>query len=96
MRLYLGNIPFTIDETGLRALFGDRGAQITEVRIIVDRASGRPRGFAFVELPDEVGRTAILELHGSQLGGRTIVVSEAQQRAGTTQGRRQSSGSRGG
>lgn len=84
-RLYVGNLPYTIDEGGLRAFFGDGvdGVKVTQVKIVTDRDTGRPRGFAFVELssPDQA-KTAITKLNGQELGGRTIVVNEAREPAG--------------
>ena len=82
MRLYVGNLPYSTDEHGLRALFGDGqdGRQVTQVKIVTDRETGRPRGFAFVEMADSGhGKQAIDRLHGSDLGGRTIVVNEARE-----------------
>ena len=49
-RLYVGNIPFQTTEAQLRTLFEQDGAQVSEVKIVLDRETGRPRGFAFVEL----------------------------------------------
>ena len=84
-RLYVGNLPYSIDEGGLRSFFGDGvdGCQVTQVKIITDRETGRPRGFAFVELNSaEHAKKAINKLNGMELGGRTIVVNEAREPAG--------------
>ena len=81
-RLYVGNIPFDADEGLLKQYFGDgvEGRQVTKVKIVTDRESGRPRGFAFVEFqrPEDVLH-CIQSLHGQQMGGRTIVVNEARE-----------------
>jgi RNA recognition motif-containing protein len=83
-RLYVGNLPYNTDESALRSFFGDGqdGIQVTQVKIVTDRETERPRGFAFVELsnPDHA-RTAIESLNGRSLGGRTIVVNEAREPA---------------
>lgn len=84
-RLYVGNLPYNIDEVGIRAFFGDGvdGRRVTQVKIVTDRETGRPRGFAFVELDTaDHARQAIQMLNGQQLGGRTIVVNEAREPPG--------------
>ncbi len=80
-RLYVGNLPYDTDENSIRAFFGDGdGRQVTQVKIVTDRDTGRPRGFAFVEVSsDDQARSAIQELNGRELGGRTIVVNEARE-----------------
>ena len=80
-RLYVGNLPYDVDEDSIKAFFEGGGArQVTQVKIVTDRDTGRPRGFAFVEVssPDQA-KTAIDELNGRELGGRTIVVNEARE-----------------
>ena len=89
-RLYVGNLPYTIDEAGLRSFFGDGvdGVKVTQVKIITDRETGRPRGFAFVELGSpEHAKAAITKFNGQDLGGRTIVVNEAREPPGGGGGR---------
>jgi cold-inducible RNA-binding protein len=83
-KLYVGNLPFTSTEEELRALFGRHGS-VDSVNVIMDRETGRPRGFAFVEMTEASAATdAIKALDGTQLGGRSVKVSEAQdkQRSG--------------
>jgi RNA recognition motif-containing protein len=81
-KLYVGNLPFTSSEDELRTLFARHGA-VDTVAVISDRDTGRPRGFAFVEMADATAAAdAIKALDGSQLGGRAIRVSEAQDRRG--------------
>jgi RNA recognition motif-containing protein len=64
-RLYVGNLPFDVDETQLRGLFEKDGRQVTEVKIIMDRDTGRPRGFAFVEMGSQAdASSAISALNG--------------------------------
>jgi RNA recognition motif-containing protein len=77
MNIYVGNIPFELSEDQLRDAFGAYG-EVTSVKLIMDRETGRPRGFGFVEMSDdEAGRKAVEALNGSELGGRTLKVNEA-------------------
>jgi len=79
-RLYVGNLPYTADEQMIRGFFESGGRQVTQVKIVTDRDTGRPRGFAFVEMADgNMAQSAINELNGQNLGGRTIVVNEARE-----------------
>jgi RNA recognition motif-containing protein len=81
-KLYVGNLPFTSSEDELRTLFARHGA-VDTVSVISDRETGRPRGFAFVEMAEASSAAdAIKALDGTQLGGRAIRVSEAQDRRG--------------
>jgi len=80
-RLYVGNLPYDTDEDTIKTFFEGGGArQVTQVKIVTDRDTGRPRGFAFVEVATaDQAKTAIDELNGRELGGRTIVVNEARE-----------------
>jgi RNA recognition motif-containing protein len=79
-KLYIGNLPFTSTEADLKDLFGRHGT-VESVSVIMDRETGRPRGFAFVEMEDaSAAQDAIRALDGSDLGGRNIKVNEAQDR----------------
>jgi RNA recognition motif-containing protein len=79
-KIYVGNLPFTSTEADLSDAFGRHGT-VASVSIITDRETGRPRGFAFVEMEDaNAASDAIRALDGSDLGGRTIRVNEAQAR----------------
>ncbi len=79
-KIYVGNLPFSTTESELRSLFERHGA-VASVNVIMDRETGRPRGFAFVEMDDaNNAATAIRALDGSQLEGRSIRVNEAQDR----------------
>lgn len=86
-KLYHGNIPFSATDESIREFFSDY--TVTSVKIITDRETGRPRGFAFVELAteDEV-RDAVAKLDGTDMGGRTVVVNEAKEREKPTRERR--------
>jgi RNA recognition motif-containing protein len=77
-KLYVGNLPFSSTEDDLRELFR-RFGRVESVAVITDRDTGRPRGFAFVEMAEaSAAAEAIKNLDGSQLGGRAIKVNEAQ------------------
>jgi RNA recognition motif-containing protein len=79
-KLYVGNLPFTTNEDELRELF-ERHGGVGSVNVITDRETGRPRGFAFVEMEDaSAAEAAMRALDGSQLGGRSLRVNEAQDR----------------
>ncbi len=82
-KLYVGNLPYTTNEDELFSVFGADGRQVSEVAIIMDRDTGRPRGFGFVTMAsDEDAQAAVQALDGSALGGRTLKVNEAQDRRG--------------
>jgi len=79
-KIYVGNLPFTSTEDELRTLFARHGA-VDSVAVVMDRETGRARGFAFVEMADAAAAAdAIKALDGSQLGGRALRVNEAQDR----------------
>src|SRR3990172_6443703 len=81
-KIYVGNLSFSSTEADLRSAFGRHGT-VASVNIITDRETGRPRGFAFVEVEEASAATdAIRALDGSDLGGRSIKVNEAQDRQG--------------
>jgi RNA recognition motif-containing protein len=80
--LYVGNLPFDTDESQLRALFQEGGRQVSEVKIITDRDTGRPRGFAFVEMGSQAdAEAAVSALNGREFGGRALTVNEAREQA---------------
>ena len=80
-KIYVGNLPFTSSQEDLEALFGRHGT-VASVNVIADRETGRPRGFAFVEMENASDADdAIRALDGSDLGGRDIRVNEAKERA---------------
>src|SRR4029078_404499 len=80
-RLYVGNLSFNTTELELRELFGQHGT-VAETKVVTDRETGRPRGFAFVEMGNEQdAKKAIDELNGREVGGRALTVNEAQERS---------------
>src|SRR3954463_6786953 len=82
-RLYVGNLSYSVTEADLRDAVAAAGHDIAEVKLMMDRDTGRPRGFAFVEMSTEEGARAAMEaLNGRGLQGRTLNVSEARERTG--------------
>lgn len=80
-RLYVGNLSYNTTEEELRDVFSADGRQVTEVAIMMDRETGRPRGFAFVTMGSAAdAQAAISALDGQSVGGRTLKVNEAQER----------------
>src|SRR5437867_13139679 len=76
-KLYVGNLPYETGETELQELFA-RAGTVDTVNVVRDRATGRARGFAFVEMStDAEAQKAITELNEFQLGGRNLTVNEA-------------------
>lgn len=76
-KLYVGNLPFSTDETQLQDLFAQAGT-VDTVSVVRDRDTGRARGFAFVEMGgDAEAQQAIQQLNGYQLEGRALTVNEA-------------------
>lgn len=81
-KIYVGNLSFSSTEEDLKELFGRHGT-VESVAVITDRETGRARGFAFVEMAEaSAAGDAIRALDGSDLGGRSIKVNEAQDRRG--------------
>lgn len=77
MKLFVGNLPFSITEEKIKEIFEQYG-EITSLKLITDRETGRSRGFAFVEFADkDSAEKAIKEYNGQNLEGRSIVVKEA-------------------
>ncbi|MEA3297503.1 MAG: RNA-binding protein [candidate division Zixibacteria bacterium] len=80
MNIYVGNLPFEINEDELRTAFEEFG-EVSSAKVITDRYSGKPRGFAFVEMPDDgQAQSAISELNDRDMKGRALKVSQARPR----------------
>jgi RNA recognition motif-containing protein len=76
-KLYVGNLPYSVPEAKLQELFSQHGS-VVSVRIVMDKFSGRSKGFGFVEMgSDEEAERATAALNKTEFEGRTIVVSEA-------------------
>ncbi len=77
MNIYVGNLPYSVSEDDLKRLFEEFGS-VKGTKVITDRASGRSKGFGFVEMGShDEGERAISALNGKEFQGRTVVVSEA-------------------
>ena len=80
MNIYVGNLSWNMTDEDLKNLFTPYGS-VTSAKILTDKMSGRSKGFGFVEMPnDREALTAIDELNGSTLGGRSLTVNEAKAR----------------
>lgn len=80
MKIYVGNLPFQTTEDELRGMFEQHG-EVSSASLVMDRETGRPRGFGFVEMQnDEQARAAMNALNGANVGGRDLVVNEARPR----------------
>ena len=80
MNIYVGNLPFEIDDTELESTFTPFG-EVSSARVIQDRFSGRSRGFGFVEMADDSqAEAAIQALNGKDFSGRPLTVNEAKPR----------------
>ena len=81
-RLYVGNLSYGVTEADLREVFAEAG-DVVDVKVVLDRDTGRPRGFAFVELGSDGEATKAIEnLNGRELQGRAMNISEARERSG--------------
>jgi RNA recognition motif-containing protein len=88
MRIFVGNLDWVVTEDDLARAFEPYG-RVARAQILTDRATGRSRGFGFVEMPDTTeAQAAITGLNGTLLGGRTLTVNEARQREGEERPRR--------
>jgi RNA recognition motif-containing protein len=96
MNIYVGNLSFDVSEENLQTTFGAFG-QVSTATIVKDKYSGQPRGFGFVEMPDQnEARTAIENLNGKELLGRQMSVNEARPRTDRRGSGRQGGGGSGG
>ncbi|MCC6968883.1 MAG: RNA-binding protein [Phycisphaerales bacterium] len=87
MKLYVGNLSFSTTEAQLRELFAAHG-DVTSATLVMDRETGRPRGFGFVEFSnDDHARAAMAALGGKNVDGRDLTVNEAKPREGGGGGR---------
>ena len=93
MKIYVGNLSYATTEDGLRTKFQEHGT-VDEVTIVVDRFTGRSRGFAFVSMPNSAeANAAIAAINGQEVDGRTVSVNEARSK---TEGRSGGGGGGGG
>ncbi len=93
-RLFVGNLPFSVDDVDLESSFGDYGTVVSAV-VIRDRESGRSRGFGFVEMENgEMAEAAVEAMDGFEIDGRRLRVNEAQPKSDPKQQRRSDYGER--
>lgn len=87
-KLYVGNLPFDITEDDLRAMLSQHGP-VNEITVVMDKATGRGRGFAFATMnTPEAASAAILALNGKEWKGRSLTVNEARPREEGSRGTR--------
>jgi RNA recognition motif-containing protein len=80
MNIYVGNLSYTLEESELQDAFADFG-EVSSVKVLSDRETGRSRGFGFVEMPNQAeGEAAVAALNGKDVGGRALKVNEARPR----------------
>lgn len=78
MNIFVGSLPYSVEEAELKSFFEDYG-EVASVKIITDKFTGRSKGFGFVEMPDdEQAQQAIKELNGAEVKGRAIVVNKSE------------------
>ena len=78
MNIYVGNLPWSIDNSGLEQVFAEHGT-VTSAKVVTDRETNRSRGFGFVEMSDG-GENAIQALNDAEVDGRKLVVNESRPR----------------
>lgn len=80
MNIYVGNLPYGLSDSELRDAFANFG-EVSSVKILSDRETGRSRGFGFVEMPNQAeAEAAVANLNGKDVGGRPLRVNEARPR----------------
>ena len=94
-KIYVGNLPFTATDEEIRTLFAAHGT-VESVALPMDRETGRPRGFGFVEMSPADASRAIQNLNGTDMGGRSLKVNEAQDKPRSGGGGRSGGGFRSG
>ncbi|HET7649615.1 MAG TPA: RNA-binding protein [Gammaproteobacteria bacterium] len=75
-KLYVGNFPYSVDESQIRGMFSGYG-EISELNLIMDRDTGRPKGFGFITFATQAAAEKALELNGRDVGGRALKVNVA-------------------
>ena len=80
MKIYVGNLPWSVSNSDLEGLFATIGA-VESAQVVTDRDSGRSRGFGFVEMAQKDGQRAVAELNGQEVDGRALRVNEAQSKS---------------
>lgn len=78
-KLYVGNLPYSVNDAALADLFSEHG-QVLSASVVLDRQTGRSRGFGFVEMEDAAAEAAIEAMSGQEIDGRALTVNEAKPR----------------
>ena len=78
-KIYVGNLPFSANELSLRMLFSQHGT-VNSISLVTDRDTGRSRGYAFIDMPDDDAGRAVRRLNGHYMDGRSLSVSEAREK----------------
>jgi RNA recognition motif-containing protein len=86
-KIYVGNLPWSTDDSGLRDLFSTVG-EVHSAAVVSDRETGRSRGFGFIEMDDSDADKAISELNGREVDGRQLRINEARPREDRSGGHR--------
>ena len=94
-KLYVGNLPYSVEEEQLRGIFGQYG-EISQLNLIMDRDTGRPKGFGFITFANQQAAEKALEQNGKDLGGRPLKVNIATDKPRTGGGGPRSGGGGGG
>jgi len=79
MKLFVGNLPWSVTDQGLEEMFAPFGG-VDSAKVITDRETGRSRGFGFVEMADDSAQSAIEDLNESEIEGRKLTVNQARDR----------------
>ena len=79
VKIYVGNLPYSVNDDSLQSNFAEFG-KVSSAKVMMDRETGRSKGFGFVEMASEVAQAAISALHGMSVDGRSIVVNLARPR----------------
>ncbi|MCD4745346.1 MAG: RNA-binding protein [Bacteroidales bacterium] len=80
MNIYVGNLHYNVNEDELKKIFEEYG-EVSSVKLIIDKYSGRSKGFGFIEMPnDDEGNKAIEEINGTEVTGRVIKVNQAREK----------------
>ena len=88
MKIYIGNMPYSVTSEELESLFGAHG-RVQDAQVITDRETGRSKGFGFIDMPDNAeADEAIKALNGTQLKGRQLTVNQARPRRDRDRSRR--------
>lgn len=86
-KLYIGNLPFTVNEGSLEDFFREQGVKVEKVEVVRDAGSGRSRGFGFAQLESDQDLAAAIEAtNGKELSGRPLTVNEARERSRDSHG----------